>query len=189
MKQVSVFLWCAVILFSAAGDLFAEGLSSVGVLSGYMTGDLKTQDDYEVIPFMVSFGFDAKPLAEKIGIHTEGILEFQVEPFLSPALEPEKNLETGINLLLKYGFPLSEQLVPYIKFGAGPSYMTLHTYEQGTQFNFVDSAGAGLSFKIKDRMYFDCEYRFRHLSNCSIDDRNGGINTHTILGGFSYRFQ
>ncbi len=189
MKKFSgVFIFILVFSFLMSGLGFAEGLQSVGFLAGYMEGDLKKQDDYQVVPLMVNFGFDLKPLTRKIGFEPKGILEFQIEPFLSPVLGPKTNLETGVSLMFKYGFPLTERLMPYIKLGAGPSYMTLHTKEQGTQFNFVDTGVAGLSWMIKDDISIDCEYRYRHLSNCSIDDPNGGINTQAVLMGFTYRY-
>jgi len=168
---------------------YSEGLESIGILSGYMSGDLKQKDDYQLIPIMVSFGFDMKPLAEKIGINTKGILEFQIEPFLNPVFSPDAEIEAGVSFLIKYAFPLNEKLMPYLKFGAGPSFMSLDTREQGTKFNFVDSAAAGFSWFLKEDLTLDVEYRFRHLSNCSVDEPNGGINTQSILMGLSFRFE
>ena len=169
--------------------VYAEGLESVGFFTGYMTGDLKNQDDYEGIPLMAAFGFDLKPLAEKIGIRTKGILEFQVEPYISSVIEPSTEVETGVGFMFKYAFPLSESFMPYLKIGSGPAYMTLHTREQGTQFNFVSSGCAGFSWFFKEDASLDCEYRMRHLSNCGIDDPNGGINTEAVLVGMTFRFE
>jgi len=175
--------------FIAASSVFAGGFDSIGFFTGYMVGPLKGSDDYKVVPLMVSFGFDLKPLLKKIGLNSEGIVEFQVEPFLSPIIEPESNVETGVNLFFKYAFPLSESFMPYVKFGSGPSFMSLHTREQSTQFNFVTSGCAGFSLFIKEDMSVDLEYRFRHLSNCSIDHPNNGINTHAGLVGCTFRFE
>jgi hypothetical protein len=177
------------ITFIGTGVSFADGIDSVGFFAGYMEGDIDGPDDYRAIPLMVNFGFDLKPLLEKIGLRSEGIVEFQVEPFLSPIIEPEANIETGVNLLFKYAFPLAESFMPYIKIGSGPSFMSLHTREQSTQFNFVSSGCAGFSLFVKDNMSLDFEYRFRHLSNCSIDHPNSGINTHAILAGCTFRFE
>jgi len=187
-RVVRLLSVATLVLFLTNTVVSAKGVQSVGFLTGFMSGNLKQKDDYEVIPFMVSFGFDLKPLAEKIGIKTKGVLEFEVEPFLSPVIGPDSNLETGVNLLFKYGFPLNSRLMPYVKFGAGPSFMTQHTREQSTQFNFVDSVGGGLSWLVKDNMSLDLEYRFRHLSNCSIDEPNSGINAQMFLAGVTYRF-
>jgi len=188
-RSVRVLGIFVLVLFLAATAVFAKGIQSVGFLAGFMSGNLRNKDDYEVIPLMVSFGFDLKPLSEKIGIKTKGILEFEVEPFLSPVIGPDSNLETGVNLLFKYGFPLNSRLMPYVKFGAGPSFMTQHTRGQSTQFNFVDSVGGGVSWLVKDNMSLDLEYRFRHLSNCGIDKPNSGINSQLFLAGVTYRFK
>ncbi len=184
---VCLLVLCSVVLYVPNG--YSKGLSSIGFLTGYMKGSLEDKPDYEVVPLMLSFGFDLKPLAEKIGVDTKGILEFQVEPFINPVIEPENSIETGVNLLIKYAFPLNKKLMPYIKFGAGPSFMGMDIREQGTRFNFVDTAGAGLSWFIKKNLSVDLEYRFRHLSNASIDSPNRGVETHSVLMGFSWKFE
>ena len=183
-KKVVVTVF--ILLFCASAQ--AYNISSIGLLSGYLQADLKEKADYELIPIMVSFGFDIREAASKIGINTKGILEFQIEPFLNPVLSPDSNLELGVNFLVKYGFPLSENLIPYIKFGAGPAYITQHTREQSTQFNFVDSAGAGFSWYLNKEISIDLEYRYRHLSNASVDKPNNGIDANTFLVGFSRHF-
>ena len=139
-KRVLLIMSIFLCLFSIS----AFAVESLGVLWGYLNADLKDKADYEAVPLMVSFGFNAKKAAAKIGIHTKGILEFQIEPFLNPVIGPDANAEIGIDFLVKYAFPLNKKLFPYVKFGVGPVFMTQHTREQSTQFNFVDTAAAGL---------------------------------------------
>lgn len=186
-KVLAVFI---VMYFTGISLSFAEGLQSIGFFSGYMEGELKSRtDDYKVIPMMVTLGFDLRPLAEKFGIETKGILEFQLEPFISPIFSPESNLELGLGMMFKYAFPLTDSFMPYLKVGSGPMYFTLQTQEQSTQFNFATSGCAGFSWFFKEDVSLDCEYRFRHMSNASIKHPNNGINTETILVGLTFRFE
>lgn len=175
-----------IFFFLIAHTAFCNGLESIEFFTGYLYGDLNKQDDYQAIPLMASFGFDLKPLVEKIGINTQGILQFQVEPFISPIFGPDANVELGVTFLFKYAFPLTERFMPYVKFGAGPAYMTLHTREQSTQFNFVDSAGMGFNWFLKEDVALACEFRYRHMSNARIKSPNKGINTYLALVGISF---
>ena len=179
----SLFLFC--LGLSSASAL---GLESFGLLSGYMSADLKNKDDMEVIPLFASFGFDLKPFAEKLGIETEGVLQFQVEPFVGCIYDPVTNAEMGVAGMFKYAFPLSERFMPYFKIGTGLYYYTLHTREQGTQFNFASSAAAGFSWYFREDASLDCEYRYRHVSNAGMSDSNGGIDTEAILAGITFYF-
>ncbi|MFC1514302.1 acyloxyacyl hydrolase [Candidatus Omnitrophota bacterium] len=190
MKKLIMRILFVFLVFSAVSSAgFALELESVGFLSGYMSGDLKAQDDMEVVPIMATFGFDLKPFAEKFGIQTKGILQMQIEPFISPIIEPSSNVEMGLATMFKYAFPLTETFMPYVKFGSGIYYFTLHTREQSTQFNFASSAVAGFSWFFKKDISLDCEYRFRHVSNASIKSPNSGINTETLLMGVSFYFE
>ncbi|MCD6539138.1 MAG: acyloxyacyl hydrolase [Candidatus Omnitrophica bacterium] len=188
MRRSLVLISLFGIIFLPFNRVFAKSLNSVEFLSGWLSGDLREKDDYRVVPLMLSFGFDLKPLAEKIGIRTKGILEFQLEPFLNVVTSPDNNVEAGLGLLLKYAFPLNKRFMPYIKFGAGPVYISQHTREQSTQFNFVDTAGVGFSWFYRENLAFSFEYRYRHLSNASIKHPNKGIDANSFLMGISFFF-
>lgn len=163
-------------------------LKSIEVMGGYFSTSIREREDYQVIPLFISFGFSLKSLEEKIGFNPKGILEFQIEPFLNPVLSPENNLELGVSFFFKYIFPLNKKVAPYIKMGAGPSYLTQHLREQGTQINFVEQVGAGISVFLKDNFSFNWEYRYRHLSNAGIKYPNKGVEAYLSLFGFSYFF-
>jgi opacity protein-like surface antigen len=163
-------------------------LNSIGFLSGYISGSLDNQSDYRVFPLLVNFGFDIRRLAEKAGIKTKGVLEFEVEPFVGYVSGPDKNVEAGVSFLVKYGFSLNPKFMPYVRFGAGPMYLGLDTEEQAKSFNFVDSAAIGFSWLIKKDMSLDCEYRFRHISNAGFFKPNNGIDSQAVFTGFTYRF-
>jgi opacity protein-like surface antigen len=68
-------------------------------------------------------------------------------------------------------------------------YMTQHTLEQGTQFNFLEQGAAGAHYYLNNNLAITADYRFRHVSNAGIDEPNGGINTSFFLLGATYRFE
>lgn len=164
-------------------------LEGIEFLTGYGWGDLKEQKDYHLVPLVVDFDFNFKKITEKIGFNPAIMLQFQVEPFISPIIQPEANVEVGNAFAFKIGLvPETWKVQPYIKMAAGMLYMTQHTYEQGTQFNFIEYGGGGFHWFIKDNVAVTAEYRFRHLSNCGIEEPNSGINTSFGLIGLYYKF-
>jgi hypothetical protein len=171
-----------------AGDKLGE-FKGLEFLSGYGQAELSQNEDYRVVPLAVAFDFNIKPLTSKLGFNPAGLVEFQIEPFLNLIATPEGNLETGTAFLLKFGlFPETWKFQPYIKAGTGVIWMSQHTLEQSTQFNFISSAGAGLHYFLNKKNAFTLEYRFRHLSNAGIKHPNRGIDHHFCLLGLTRLF-
>jgi len=145
---------------------------------------LEKADDYQGIPFIMRFGFDLTPLVRKIS--SPSLLELEVEPFFSPILGPETNIEGGFNLLLKYAYPLTARFLPYIEGGTGLLYTTQHFEEQSTHLNSIVQGGVGFQYFFRKSTSLDVGYRFRHFSNAGIKKPNEGIDTQAILIGISF---
>ena len=188
MKKILllIVIFC---VFCICDRAYALELDSIDILTGFLEADLKDKDDYQGIPLLVSLNFDAKPLFSKVGIETQGRLNFTVEPFANTIISPDNNVEVGSNFLLKYVFPLSETFQPFFKGGLGVLYMSQKTNEQSTQYNFLPQAGVGFHLFYKDNAALTFEYRYRHLSNNSFGSRNGGIDANMILAGVSFFFE
>ena len=166
-----------------------KSLEAVEILAGYSWGNLHDQDDYRSFPLIMDFDFNLKPLLRKLNFNPCILMQFQIEPYLWPIVSPEPNVELGVAFFLKFGFlPSTSKIQPYIKFGAGLNYMSLHTREQSTQFNFVEPGALGAHFFFNKNTALTLEGRRRHLSNSSIKKPNGGINTHFVLLGCVHRF-
>lgn len=164
-------------------------IEAVELLTGFGWNKLQGKGNYNIFPILVAFDFNLKPLTQKINFNPKNLLQFQIEPFASFVSTPDNNLETGTNFFLKIGLlPQTSKIQPYVKAGAGLDYMTQHTREQSTQFNFTETAGAGFHYFFSDNIAFTLEYRFRHLSNCAIKEPNHGINTQFGLAGLTYKF-
>jgi len=167
----------------------AKCLEAVEFFTGFSLGKLHGQKNYEVIPFIVDFDFDLKPLLAKLNIRPKALLQFQIEPNLAVISSPHANMETGVAFALKAGLlPQTSKIQPYLKVALGLDYMTLHTHEQGTQFNFIEYGGVGAHYFFKKNTAFTIEGRFRHLSNSGIKDPNKGINAYFVLAGITQQF-
>ena len=193
MKKLTVIL---IICFLAGNFCFIassqadEGkkssLKGIEVLGGYAQGNVHEEKHYKLVPLFVDFDFDLKPLFAK---NYPGMLQFVEEPFFAYAFSPHKNIEVGNNFLIKFGLvPETWKLQPYLKAGVGIVYMTEHTRQQGTQFNFNEYIGFGIHYFIRNNFALTGEYRYRHLSNADTASPNRGIETWYGLVGISYLF-
>ena len=156
-----------------------------GVFSGWASGDLKEQDDYEMIPLYLQFGFDITNALHKINIKPKGNLKFILEPFLNTVVSPNSNIELGNNFILKYSHPITKRIFMYLEGGLGLLYMSQHTREQSTHFNFSEQIGVGFSYFFSKNKAINMGYRYRHLSNAGIDEPNSGIDMDYFLCGMT----
>jgi hypothetical protein len=193
MKKIAVFICCALFSLISAPGLADEGktktLEAIEVLTGFSSGKLQEKKSYRLIPLFVDFDLDLKPLIRKLNLDPKQLIQFQIEPYISYVSSPQDNVETGLNFMLKVGvLPQTSKFQPYLKAGAGLLYMSQHTREQGTQFNFNEQVGVGLHYFLTKGTYLTIEGRYRHLSNCSIKRPNRGIENYFALAGLSYEF-
>jgi hypothetical protein len=181
------------ISFITLKSVYAQGqsryLQGVEFLTGFGRAELIKKKDYQVIPLVVDFDFNLKPLTKRFGLNPFSLIQFQLEPFLSLVTQPKINTEVGTSFLLKLGLlPEGSKFQPYVKAGTGIIWLSQHTLEQSTQFNFLVQGGAGLHYFFKQATAFTLEYRFRHLSNASIKQPNSGIDNHFCLLGITRLF-
>jgi opacity protein-like surface antigen len=164
-------------------------LEAIEFLTGFGWGKLREKDNYNLYPLVADFDFNLKPLTQKLNFNPRSLLQFQIEPFISGVSSPNANVEVGTSFFLKVGvLPQTSKFQPYIKAGVGMDYMTQHTREQATQFNFISTGGVGIHYFFRENTAFTLEGRYRHLSNAGIDHPNSGINTAFVLVGVTYRF-
>jgi hypothetical protein len=183
------FLVWGILLCFLCIPLATFALDGIEVLTGFFDAHLRhTGKNYQAVPLLVGLDFDLKPLTSKIWINPPGRLDFVLEPFLNTVTSPNNNIEVGSNFLLKYVFPLTQKFQPYIKGGLGVLYMSQHTLEQSTQYNFLPQGAAGLHYFITSNVALSLEYRYRHLSNASLKSPNSGIDANMYLGGVTIFF-
>lgn len=96
-----------------------------------------------------------------------------VDVHLTPVFRYQREVATGI--------------APFLEFGVGPHGQTEDSIEDkdfDIPFAFGSHIGGGLRFGEGGR--YEVLYRFQHLSNAGLGDKNPGINFHLVQLG--YRF-
>ena len=163
-------------------------LKEVGFYTGWGTANVGHSDDNEVVRRYDNiylggrFGFNLK---KALNWKIPGMFLFMVEPFAEPVIKPSSNYEAGCAFGLKYAYPLTSKLYPYIEGGTGSIYISERTMRQGSHANFVDQGGAGIYYFIKDNIALNAGYRYRHISNLGFKRPNGGIETNSVTAGAS----
>ncbi len=157
-------------------------LKEIGFYSGWGRADIGDGKDYDTVYIGGRFGFNLK---KALKWNMPGLFLFMVEPFVNPVTEPSSNYEAGCGFLLKYAFPLGDKFYPYIEGGTAGIYISEKTNRQGSNANFADQAGAGIYYFLRDDLALNVGYRFRHISNLSIEKPNRGIDSHFVIAGIS----
>lgn len=170
-------------------------IKEIEILTGYgwsrIKGktDFELKRDYDLYPIYVDFNFNFKDITKKIGFNPPVALLFQLEPYIAAVSSPNANVEIGNSFMFKLGLvPETWKFQPYIKAGAGMVWMSQHTREQSTQFNFIETGVFGAQYYLNDHVSVLVEGRMRHLSNASIKEPNHGINSYFVDAGLSYKY-
>jgi lipid A 3-O-deacylase len=104
--------------------------------------------------------------------------------------EPELTHGVGFTPKIKWLFEGTGRLRPYVEFAGGPFYTDLggRIPEESARFNFILTAGGGLSWFFTSQLSFNVGYRFHHISNAGTRYPNLGLNSSLPFGGFSFYF-
>ena len=89
--------------------------------------------------------------------------------------------EFGLNIQAGLNFQLNELSVLSFKLGTGPHYISFDSDKQSSGFVFSDNASLVYRRLLKNKGY-DIGFKagLRHLSNLSIRNPNGGLNSFTV---------
>jgi hypothetical protein len=119
-----------------------------------------------------------------------GQLMFGAEIVYIQFEEPELTHGVGFTPKIKWMFEGIGSFRPYIEFAGGPFYTDLggRIPEESARFNFILTAGGGLSWFFTSQLSFNVGYRFHHISNAGTRYPNLGLNSSLPFGGFSFYF-
>ena len=117
--------------------------------------------------------------------------QFYMEPQFNHVQLLGKNgikneFEFGLNLGVKYLFPLTKHLDLFMNIGTGLHAFSATTASQAAGFLFSDNMGMGLYHHLNNKWAVLFTYRIRHLSNADTRQPNKGINTDNFHFGLSY---
>jgi lipid A 3-O-deacylase len=104
--------------------------------------------------------------------------------------EPVLTHGVGFTPKIKYTFVALDRFRPYVEFAGGPFWTDLggKIPEESSEFNFIVTAGIGLSYFITSQTAINIGYRFHHISNAGTHYPNYGLNSSLPFGGFSFYF-
>lgn len=160
------------------------------VLTGFGKAKLThDQGNYDIYPLIFDLSFDLKEPLEKAGFRSPGILQFQLEPFISYVSNPKDNYEAGTAFMIKFGLvPEDWKLQPFARAGLGMLFMGQNIDEQSTKFNFLEQGGLGATYFFDKNFGLTLECRYRHVSNMGIRYPNHGVNSLFYLLGVAYQY-
>ena len=103
---------------------------------------------------------------------------------------PELTHGVGFTPKIKYLFEGWQRIRPYLEFAGGPFYTDLagQVPEESSRFNFILTAGGGISWFVTSQLSLNVGYRFHHISNAGTRYPNIGLNSSLPYGGFSFYF-
>ena len=104
--------------------------------------------------------------------------------------EPVVSNGVGFTPKIKYSFVADDRIRPYVEFAGGPFWTDLGNRipEQGSEWNFIVTAGVGCSVFITPRASINLGARFQHISCADTCYPNVGLNSIMPFGGFFYYF-
>jgi hypothetical protein len=157
-----------------------------GLSVGYGVDSIP-EGKYEAILLIWHLAYDLEAYLPILKNH-RGILVAVCEPQVNPVVQPETEVEFGVGIGLKYLYPLTDRIYPYLQGTTGPHYISVRTEDQHRGFLFANTIAAGLYYFLSERTAINVNYRFRHMSNAGLKRPNGGIDTHSGVVGISFFF-
>ncbi len=202
LTKKQLMVWVMSLLFSVlfgglalSEDLNArtrvtKGTLEFGLLGGFWKGNNLFQNapstNREAIYILPQLGL---VLTDELGSGMlAGNVEGLIEPVAAHYYEPFSASLFGGSLVLKYNFLSFGRWMPFWDAGAGMSWTDLapRIPEQSTQFNFILQTGPGVSYFVSENLAITAGFRFHHISNANIGDRNTGLNAWLLNLGFSF---
>ena len=167
------------------------GTQEVGLSVGYLLPHRLTQDHttkQQGVAFMPSW---MMTLSDPIGNSWyRGQVSLGAEMVYIRFQEPFVTHGVGFAPKIKYTFVAPDRIRPYVEFAGGPFWNDLagNIPEQHSQFNFILTAGLGISYFLTDQAAVNAGYRFQHISNAGTSSPNVGLNSSLPFAGFSFYF-
>lgn len=161
-------------------------ITESGGIAGVGTGSLP-EGSYRPILLIWHLAADLRNHVSPLKDH-RGTLSVICEPQVNPVFDPRTDVEFGVGLGLKYMYPVTDRISPYIMGSVGPHYISVQTEKQASGFIFADTIGAGIYYFLDKKSAVNIGYRFRHVSNADLKSPNGGIDTQIGTIGYSVFF-
>jgi hypothetical protein len=172
--------------FGAENGDIRTSLNEYALLSGYgITNEGVGRARVTVQTFDV-IGRYGRFLTDELGEGWyKGRPELLLELPLHLAFDPKVSPMVGGYLLGCWKFTAPSPFVPYLFVGTGVLYVDLDLKSMGSRANFVFQGGGGFQYFFRKNMALDLEYRYHHISNAGLSNRNAPVNSSKALLGIS----
>jgi lipid A 3-O-deacylase len=115
-----------------------------------------------------------------------GNFELLLEGTFLYMFEPKIGIAGGIAPGFRYNFLTGTRFIPFFHAGIGFIALDADLGRQSDGLNFILQSGVGLHYFTSQSTALTGEWRFHHISNASIHDRNAGINSSLFMLGLSF---
>ena len=172
---------------------FAQGTKAIGLsFGGGSQNNVENHGKLSGISF-VNFNprfsyFFFDPFGPSI---VRGAFETGLEGWFQYYLSPEEATAEGLKLAFRYhllGLSVG-RFVPYLEGTAGAAGTSLKVQEIDSPFTFVLEAGIGISYFITPGLAVNVGYRFQHISNGHLYEKNRGFNSDSGIVGLTWYFK
>ena len=190
LTVVLSFLWMSCQAEDTVPHL-TVGTQEIGLSAGYLLPNRLTDEHSTKQSGPAVMPSWAMVLTDPIGWRwLRGQLMLGAEIVYIQFQEPELTHGVGFTPKIKWLFEGTGRLRPYVEFAGGPFYTDLagRIPEESARFNFILTAGGGLSWFFTPQLSFNVGYRFHHISNAGTRYPNLGLNSSLPFGGFSFYF-
>jgi lipid A 3-O-deacylase len=173
---------------------FGYGKQSLGISGGYGLAlpvggtDAPEMEDIEFVYLTPRWGVG---ISDPLGGSSwyRGNFELLLEGTFLYMFEPKSGIGGGIAPGLRYNFLTNTRFIPFFFAGVGFIALDADLARQSDGLNFILQSGLGLHYFITQRTALTGEWRFHHISNASIHDRNAGINSSLFMLGITCFFR
>jgi len=117
-----------------------------------------------------------------------GSFQVFLEPGVAYITHPARTYIVGASFILRHTLLAWSRFSPYVEGGAGLLNTNLRIKVLGESIEFMPQIGAGFHLHVMNRVSLNAGYRFHHISNAGLAERNRGINSHLPYAGFTYFF-
>jgi len=183
---------CIIMVFAlSVNHCFADGTGKDywGVLGGYgmsHPGWGQTTEDVETVDLLFRY---SHVLDRDLGRSWwKGNHELWVELPIMTVIKPGNAAMVSLNFLVCWVFTASDAVSPYILAGGGPLYTGADIEGVGSDLCGNYLAGGGFRIALGERIAFNLEARYHHISNLGFADPNVPINSTKFLSGFTFSF-
>jgi lipid A 3-O-deacylase len=170
---------------------FGFGKQSLGLSGGYGLAlpvggtDAPELEDIEFVYVTPRWGIG---ITDPLGGRSwyRGNFELLLEGTFLYMLEPKSGIAGGLAPGVRYNFLTGTRIIPFLQVGVGFIALDADLARQSDGLNFILQSGLGLHYFITQRTALTGEWRFHHISNASIHDRNAGINSSLFMLGITF---